>query len=254
MTSSGGMLPEVHVGAEVLHEVALRGLCRRLEDNVAGCRSRATISSISPVRISPFGRKMPAVPPSRPSVITFQAPASSSSLIQRDPLVGREDRRLVLRPDLGEHDEVACELGDQLELLLALEADRPVRDLDVGDAVVGQPAFDTRRACRARRPPRRACRRRPRVCRTSGRARPSRAGCSSRRRCPSRASGCRRSHLPISKSPSTSWRVRPLSMTCVMPRSRGFGLRAGTFRKPSTLEPGIEILESLRIASAWTSW
>ena len=32
--------------------------------------------------MSPSARKIPAVPPSRPSVITFQAPASSSSLIQ----------------------------------------------------------------------------------------------------------------------------------------------------------------------------
>ena len=39
------------------------------------------ISSRRPVRMSPSERKIPAVPPSRPSVITFQAPASSSSLI-----------------------------------------------------------------------------------------------------------------------------------------------------------------------------
>ena len=38
-----------------------------------------TISSIRPVRMSPVERKIPAVPPSRPSVITFQAPASRSS-------------------------------------------------------------------------------------------------------------------------------------------------------------------------------
>ena len=31
--------------------------------------------------MSPSERKIPAVPPSRPSVITFQAPAASSSLI-----------------------------------------------------------------------------------------------------------------------------------------------------------------------------
>jgi hypothetical protein len=41
-----------------------------------------TISSIRPLRTSPVPRKMPAVPVSRASVITFQAPASSSSLIQ----------------------------------------------------------------------------------------------------------------------------------------------------------------------------
>src|SRR5581483_8133438 len=40
------------------------------------------ISSTRPVRISPEGRKMPAVALSRASVITFQAPAASSSWIQ----------------------------------------------------------------------------------------------------------------------------------------------------------------------------
>ena len=39
------------------------------------------ISSSRPVRMSPSERKIPAVPPSRPSVITFQEPAASSSLI-----------------------------------------------------------------------------------------------------------------------------------------------------------------------------
>src|SRR5688572_17461144 len=36
-------------------------------------------------------------------------------------------------------------------------------------------------------------------------------------------------------------------MTCVRPRSRGFGPRAGRFRKPSwsALEPGIELLQLL---------
>ena len=37
------------------------------------------ISSISPVRMSPSLRKMPELPPSRASVITFHAPASFSS-------------------------------------------------------------------------------------------------------------------------------------------------------------------------------
>ena len=40
-----------------------------------------TISSIRPERTSPLPRKMPAVPPSRASVITLAAPASISSLI-----------------------------------------------------------------------------------------------------------------------------------------------------------------------------
>ena len=40
-----------------------------------------SISWISPVRMSPSERKIPEVPPSRASVITFHAPASFSSLI-----------------------------------------------------------------------------------------------------------------------------------------------------------------------------
>src|SRR3989304_4290448 len=39
-----------------------------------------------------------------------------------------------------------------------------------------------------------------------------------------------------------SRRLRPLSMTCVSPCTRGFGERAGTSRKPSEL--GIESLQS----------
>src|SRR3982750_4319690 len=43
--------------------------------------------------------------------------------------------------------------------------------------------------------------------------------------------------------PSMSRRLRPLSMTCVRPRSRGFGSRARRSRKPS--EPSKDPLQSL---------
>ena len=108
-------VPEVDRRAEVLHEPGLRGLRRRLEDEVVTSISCA-ISSISPVRISPVGRKIPAVPLSRASVITFHAPASSSSLIHCTQRYGREVDLRVLRADLGEDGEVAGEVGDQLEL------------------------------------------------------------------------------------------------------------------------------------------
>src|SRR6185312_4969753 len=49
---------------------------------------------------------------------------------------------------------------------------------------------------------------------------------------------------PVSKSPSMSRRLRPLSITCVIPTSRGFPGRAGTPRKPS-LNSGIELLQLL---------
>ena len=40
-----------------------------------------TISSMRPIRTSPSARKMPAVPVSRASVMTFHAPARSSASI-----------------------------------------------------------------------------------------------------------------------------------------------------------------------------
>src|SRR6476659_2666623 len=46
----------------------------------------------------------------------------------------------------------------------------------------------------------------------------------------------------VSNIPSMSRRLRPLSMTCVTPTSRGFPGRAGTPRKPS-LKSGIELLQ-----------
>src|SRR5712691_1097333 len=48
---------------------------------------------------------------------------------------------------------------------------------------------------------------------------------------------------PVSNMPSMSRRLRPLSITCVRPTSRGLPGRAGTSRKPS-LKPGIELLQS----------
>ena len=82
---------------------------------------------------------MPAVPPSRASVITFQAPAVELVVQPRRPLVGGVLDRGVLRADLGENGEVPREVGDQLELALARDVDRAVGDLDVRQAELGQP-------------------------------------------------------------------------------------------------------------------
>src|ERR671935_3001305 len=49
---------------------------------------------------------------------------------------------------------------------------------------------------------------------------------------------------PVSKSPSISRRLRPLSMTCVSPSARGLPGRAGRSRKPFS-EAGIELLQLL---------
>src|SRR6187431_627476 len=49
----------------------------------------------------------------------------------------------------------------------------------------------------------------------------------------------------VSKRPSISRRFRPLSMTCVRPRSRGFPSRVGMSRNPSPSKPCIDVLQSL---------
>src|SRR5262245_24208018 len=51
----------------------------------------------------------------------------------------------------------------------------------------------------------------------------------------------------VSKSPSISRRFRPLSMTCVRPRSRGFPSRVGTFRNVCSIssEACIDLLQLL---------
>src|SRR6266508_3847269 len=56
-----------------------------------------------------------------------------------DPLVGGVDDVGVLRADLGHDDEVLGQLGDQLELAIVREGDGAVRDLDVRDALLGEP-------------------------------------------------------------------------------------------------------------------
>src|SRR5215210_7215901 len=48
----------------------------------------------------------------------------------------------------------------------------------------------------------------------------------------------------VSKRPSMSRRFRPLSMTCVSPRSRGLGPRVGT-PSQEPLEAGIDLLQLL---------
>ncbi len=58
------------------------------------------------------------------------------------PEIGRDVHLGVLRADLGEDDEVAGEVGDELELLVARDLERPVRDLDVREAEVLEPALE----------------------------------------------------------------------------------------------------------------
>ena len=80
MTSSGGMFPRFTVGAEVLDEPRLARLGRRLPDEVVEVDLVRDLVDEARAHLA-RGRKIPAVPPSRLSVTTFQAPAASSSLI-----------------------------------------------------------------------------------------------------------------------------------------------------------------------------
>ena len=84
---------------------------------------------------------MPAVPLSRP--FRDHLPRACVEILPNpfDPLVRSEDDLRVLRADLGEDDEVLGKLGDELDLALAREVDRPVGDLDVGEAVGREPAL-----------------------------------------------------------------------------------------------------------------
>src|SRR5438067_6590520 len=73
----GRDVPEVHGRTELLDEPRLGRLGRCLETTFAGPTVMA-VSAVSSVRHPPDESKIPAVPPSRASVITFHAPASSS--------------------------------------------------------------------------------------------------------------------------------------------------------------------------------
>src|SRR5262249_13103368 len=58
------------------------------------------------------------------------------------PEIGSDVHVGVLRPYLRENREIACEVGDELELPLAGDLDRAVGDLDVREAVLRQPSLE----------------------------------------------------------------------------------------------------------------
>ena len=177
MTSSGGMLPRLTSGPNLLHEPGLRALLRRLEDDVGDVDLVDDLVDQAGAHLA--GRPVDAGGAAL-AALGDHLPGAGVELLADplDPLVRREDDLRVLRADLGEDDEVLGELGDQLELALAREVDRPVGDLDVREAVLGEPAPVLVELVRVRWRPRRASRRRRRASRTSGRARSSSRGCS----------------------------------------------------------------------------
>src|SRR5947209_17494990 len=133
-------VPEVHGSAERLDEPRLRGLRRRLEHDVrgaddigdlldqVGAHASAAVEDAGGAALARLGDHLPR--------------AGGELVVQPGrPLVDRVLDRRVLRPDLGQHGEVACEVCDQLELALARDLDRAVRDLDVRQTEVVQPVL-----------------------------------------------------------------------------------------------------------------
>src|ERR671935_396195 len=137
----GRDVAEVDVRTEVPDEPRLRRLRRRLEDQVAdGDLVHDLVDEagahLARRPVDPCGAALAALCDHLPgaSVELFLDPL--------DPEVGRVVDVGVLRTDLGQDDEVTRELVDQLELPLARDFERPVRNLDVGEAEVVQPLLE----------------------------------------------------------------------------------------------------------------
>src|SRR5437879_6239444 len=136
----GRDVAQVDLRAEVLDEPGLRGLRRRLPDQVV---------EVDRVRdlVDEPGAHLAGGPedPGGAALARLgdHLPGACRELLldPLDPLVGREDDLGVLRADLGQDGEVACEIADQLELAIARDVDGAVRDLDVVDPEAAQPAL-----------------------------------------------------------------------------------------------------------------
>src|SRR5438094_3332395 len=126
----GRDVAEVDRGPERLDEPRLGGLRRRLEDDVHRTDSHRDLTDqLRPHAAGgvedPGGTAFPRLGDHLPG------PRVQFLLKPLDPLLGCVVDRRVLRADLGEHREIASEVGNQLELSLAGDCDRSVRDLDV---------------------------------------------------------------------------------------------------------------------------
>src|SRR5580765_3891640 len=126
----GRDVAEVHARAEALNEPALRGLGRRLKDDVR--RTDRERDLADQFRSHPAAR---VEDPGRPALACLgdDLPCARGEILvqPRDPLVSAVLDGRVLRADLGENGEVAREVGDELQLAVARDVDRPVGDLDV---------------------------------------------------------------------------------------------------------------------------
>src|SRR5262249_27265990 len=136
----GRDVPEVHRRPELLDEPRLGSLRRRLEDDVRGPDGVRDL--VDQIRSHAARRVEDPGSPAFTRLGDHLPGARLELLVQ--PLRPLTDRVLdagVLRAHLGEDCEVAREVGDQLELALARDLDRAVRDLDVGQAELDQPLF-----------------------------------------------------------------------------------------------------------------
>src|SRR5438309_8549287 len=133
----GRDVAEVDVRAEVLDEPRLAVLRRRLPDQ--GLEGKGVLDLVDEARPKLAAR---AVDPGGAALAALgdDAPSARGELLLHPlhPEIRRDVHLGVLRADLGEHGEVAGEVGDELELPLAWYLDGAVGDLDVREAVVGQ--------------------------------------------------------------------------------------------------------------------
>src|SRR5438876_603080 len=136
----GRDVPEVHARSELPDEPGLGALRGRLEDQVVDRDLVRDLVDEAGAHLA--GRAVDAGGAAFPPLRDHLPGASLELLLDPlDPQVRRDVHVRVLRADLGEHREVAREVGDQLELALARQVDDAVRDLDVREPEVGQPAL-----------------------------------------------------------------------------------------------------------------
>src|SRR5215213_277023 len=137
----GRDVAEVHLGAEVLDEPRLRTLRRGLPDQVL--EVERVFDLVDEARPELAGRSVDARGAAL-ATLGDHLPRARIELLAYPlhPQIRRDVDRGVLRADLGEDDEVTRELCDQLELAVARDLDRAIRDLDVGEAVLLQPDLE----------------------------------------------------------------------------------------------------------------
>ena len=146
ITSSGGMLPRFTFGPKCLTNQAWLALVGASQ--IRSCEVDLVRDLVDEAGPHLAGRPEDAGGAALAALGDHLPGAGRELLLDPlDPLVRGEDDLGVLRADLGEDGEVAGEVGDQLELALARDVDRPVGDLDVVEAELLEPATCTRRAC-----------------------------------------------------------------------------------------------------------